>query len=287
MVKLPESLLKILNIGCVSLANNHIYDFKMQGLISTINILDELGIYHTGAGWKPEHLDPVIIDPNLNPTGFLAYVDLSTNPCTETFPELYINYFDPDKVKEDLKSLKNSVESVICSIHWGKDYSSFPTSTQVKIAHDLIDAGADIIMGHHPHVLQPFEKYKEGWIFYSLGSLCYGDHQWNGKMRSLRNTTKKSCLINFSNESVLKEIIGLKELIGNYIVLTNFDYYKWTEKKWRKYNLSIRYSLFKIGLNFHEKYLIRIYNYFFGYYRNPFMVTKEIIQNIIRGKVKQ
>ena len=54
-------LLKMLNIKCVSLANNHIYDYKMAGLMATVNLLDELGISHTGAGWKPEQVEPVII----------------------------------------------------------------------------------------------------------------------------------------------------------------------------------------------------------------------------------
>ena len=244
--EVTRNLLHTLNIGCVSLANNHMYDFKMQGLVSTINILDELGIYHTGAGWKPEHLDPVVFELNSKTTGFLAYVDLSTNPCTETFSELYINYFNSEKAIDDIKKLKNTVEMVICSIHWGKDYSRFPLASQVKIAHDLIDAGADVIMGHHPHVLQPYEKYKEGWIFYSLGSLCYGDHEWNGKLRSLRNTTKTSCLIKFRDLSVSPQMTGLKEQIKNYITIVNFDYARWTKIKWNQYHLLIRYNFLRI-----------------------------------------
>jgi len=69
-----RDLLKILNIGCVSLANNHIYDCKMPGLEATINILDDLGIYHTGAGWLPEHIESVII--NKGSTSILHQIKL-------------------------------------------------------------------------------------------------------------------------------------------------------------------------------------------------------------------
>ena len=121
---LPEptaELLQILHIGCVSLANNHIFDCKMPGLKATIEILDRLGIYHTGAGWLPEHCEPVIIDGKVK-IGFMAYVDKSTNPKTETFSELFINYFEKEKVLKDIKGIRNKVDKVICSIHWGNDY---------------------------------------------------------------------------------------------------------------------------------------------------------------------
>ena len=94
---LPEptkELLKILNIGCVSLANNHIYDCRMSGLKATIELMDSLGIYHTGAGWTEKHIEPVIIKNDKCSVGFIAYVEKSTNPKTESYPELLINYFE-------------------------------------------------------------------------------------------------------------------------------------------------------------------------------------------------
>ena len=118
---LPEptkELLTMLNIGCVSLANNHIYDCKMPGLRATINMLDELGIYHVGAGWLPEHVEPVIINTSSCKIAFLAYVDKSTNPGTENFPELLINYFDIERVMSDIKIVRNQVDRIIVSLHW-------------------------------------------------------------------------------------------------------------------------------------------------------------------------
>ena len=149
-----RELLMMLNIGCVSLANNHVYDCKMPGLEATINLLDELGIYHTGAGWLTEHIEPVIIDRTDTKIAFLAYVDRSTNPRTELFPELLINYFEPERVASDIQQVRDKVDKVVVSIHWGVDYSFYPTPEQIGLARHIIEAGADIIMGHHPHTLQ-------------------------------------------------------------------------------------------------------------------------------------
>lgn len=176
-----EDLLRMLNIGCVFLANNHIYDFKMPGLQATISMLNELGIYHTGAGWFSDHIDPVIINNTDIRIAFIAYIDKSTNPKTEYFPELLINYFDVDKVLSDNHNISNTVDKLIINIHWGVDYSFYPTPEQIYISRRLVDAGTDVIMGHHPHTIQPYETYYRGLIFYSLGGLTFGDNIKEGK----------------------------------------------------------------------------------------------------------
>lgn len=267
-----EELLQLFNIRCVSLANNHIYDCKMSGLRATITLLDKLGISHTGAGWKPEHCDPVILKSGHLKIGFLAYVDRSTNPKAEYFQELYLNYFDPEEVVKDIESLKHKVDVVLCSIHWGTDYSYYPTPDQVKIAKDLIASGVDIIMGHHPHTFQPFEKYKEGYIFYSLGSLTFGDYIREGKseLQALYRKTKKSAVVNYVYNENRIGFIPTKELKGNYILIDKRDYNKWSTRKWNhfriKYSSPFAYRIY----NFNEKVLYRIFEYFFGYYQNSF-----------------
>lgn len=278
-----KDLLKKLNIGCVSLANNHIYDCKMPGLKATIEILDRLGIYHTGAGWLPEHCEPVIIEGKVK-IGFIAYVDKSTNPKTETFSELYINYFEKEKVLKDIKSIRNKVDKVICSIHWGNDYSYYPTSSQVSIAHELIDAGVDIIMGHHPHTLQPFEQYNGGVIFYSLGGLTFGDYHRNGKMYALYRKTKVGLIVKCDLETMNLNFCTTKELIGNYVIPNTVDYNKWSKRKWHLYNLKKKHAVIRKLINLNEKVLYRIYEYFFGYYQNP---VKRLFQVSNIKKIKK
>jgi hypothetical protein len=263
-----RELLRQLNIGCVSLANNHIYDCKMSGLKSTIELLDELKILHTGAGWEKKHTDPVIIDIDGVKTGFIAYVDLNTNPKSENFPELLINYFEPEKTRQDIKVLREKVDKVICSIHWGVEYSHYPTPVQIDLAHDLADSGADVIMGHHPHTMQPFEYYKNSIIYYSLGGLTYGDDVWEGKLRSLKRVTKKSYIPILSPSFTNTRFITTLETKGNYITITDLDIPNWVAGKWRIFHLSRKYKLVKYMILFRERILNRIHDYFFGYYRN-------------------
>ncbi|HQJ25490.1 MAG TPA: CapA family protein, partial [Bacillota bacterium] len=78
-----------------------------------------------------------------------------------------------DYMAEDIARLKRTADFVIVSVHWGVEYAAMPDAAQVARAHAAIDAGADVVLGHHPHVLQPFEAYKEGLIFYSLGNFVF------------------------------------------------------------------------------------------------------------------
>ena len=282
-----RDMLRLLNISCVSLANNHIYDCKMEGLKATVELLDDLSISHTGAGWKSEHVAPVIIEKNGLKVGFIAYVSRSTNPGTSQFPELLINYFEPVKVIDDIKSIRTRVDILICSIHWGIDYSYYPASEQLKTARELVDYGADIIMGHHSHTLQPFEKYKNGYIFYSLGSFTFGDYIREGKkeLQSLFRKTKRSVIINYSFSGNNIKVVSTKELTGNYIIIDeNRDYIKWSDRKWIHYKIKNSSAFFKTIYNFNEKVLYRIYEYFFGYYKNP---IKRLIQVSNITKIKK
>lgn len=265
-----HNVLQQLNIKCVSLANNHIYDFKAEGLKQSIELLDELKIKHTGAGLLPKHIEPVIMDADGLKVGFIAYVDKSTNPKTEKFKELFINYFEPDKVIQDIKQLQNKVHKIICSIHWGIDYSRFFTKDQQVICRKLIDAGADIIMGHHPHTYQPYEIYKGKYIFYSLGQLCFGDFIWEGELRALKRKTKISYIPLINKNLVIDKFIKTRDLKGNYIKVYSNNYFK-------SYNhfllfinsLMINYKLVHWLLSVKESFLDRFIEYFFGYYRNP------------------
>ena len=221
---LPEptnDLLKFLNVTCVSLANNHVFDCGMPGLVATINILDELDIFHTGAGWLPEHVEPAMITTNNIRIAFFAYVDDSTNPETEHFPELLINNFEIERVISDIKAVRSLVDKIIISIHWGKDYSNFYTKEQQDLARKLIFAGADIIMGHHPHTIQPYEWFNDKLIFYSLGQLCFGDMLWEGTLRALRIKTKVGMIaeVSIEGDCLSPHIIPTLEKTGNFITI--------------------------------------------------------------------
>ena len=262
-------LLNLLNIGCVSLANNHIFDSNITGLRATIEILDEQNIYHTGAGWKDEHVNPVVINREGKNIGFMAYVDQSTNPKTENYKELFINYLQKDKIISDVKLIRSEVDTIICSLHWGKDYSFYPTQNQVELAHALIESGVDIIMGHHPHTIQPYEKYLDGTIFYSLGGLTFGDFIKDNKMYALYRKTKIGIIAHTDTSFDNYSFISTKEHVGNYVEIINRDYESWSKFKWRIFRIKEKYSILSSLINFKENVIDRVVEYFFGYYQSP------------------
>jgi poly-gamma-glutamate synthesis protein (capsule biosynthesis protein) len=179
----PESTPAIKEAGfdILNLANNHTMDYDTKGIINTMNILKDFNIDFIGAGHNyNEGRKPFYIKKNGCKVGFLGY---SVFP-----PEGYISFIDrPDVAKVDfdtlgdeIKSAKKNCDFLIVSFHWGKEYEFYPGSMQKDIAHTVIDSGGDLVLGHHPHVLQGVERYKEGLIFYSLGNFIFDRQIPNG-----------------------------------------------------------------------------------------------------------
>lgn len=283
--EIVKEIFPLLKIKIVSLANNHIGDYGISGVQSTIDVLDELKILHTGAGTKTEHIEPLIFELNRKKIAFLAYVDKSTNPKTEFFPELLINYFEPDKVIDDIKSIRDKVDKIICSIHWGMDYSRYFTNQQQALARKLIDVEADVIMGHHSHTYQPYEFYRNSLIFYSLGQLCFGDMIWEGKLRSLKRKTKVSYIPVLNEEFKIERFIKTKELKGNNIkIYLNSKFERYNQWIYRLNIIKNKNVFINFLINTKENILDRFIEYFFGYYRNPFKQIISIFSNIYKLK---
>ncbi len=266
-----KQLLGLLNINCVSLANNHIADCGISGIKTTINLLEKEGIYYTGAGYKESHIKPVIIEHNGLKIAFIAYVHKSTNPKAERYNNLYINYYNINDIINDIESVKKGVDKVIVSIHWGKDYSFYPSDSQINDYKLFIDRGADIIMGHHSHTIQPFEHYNNSTIFYSLGGLTFGDYYLpNGNLHALYKKTKKGVITSLDLDSYKFDFVGtIEKQYNNIHIRRNWNYLKWNSNKWKSFRLMKKNSSYKSFINFKETVLDRITEYFFGYYQNP------------------
>lgn len=260
-----------LNLTAVSLANNHIFDWNESGVKNTIKYLEKSGIKFTGAGCTEAHIEPVIMEKNHKRTAFLAYVHKDTNPMVPENSGILVNYFSEEKIIKEIGNIRNNCDFIILSIHWGVDYSFYPTKYQRLASHKLIDAGVDVIMGHHPHTLQPLEKYKNGLIFYSLGSLCYGDIIYEGKLRGLKRKTKQSMIVNLNEAKEIIDLIPTKELIGNRVMLTNKDLKKSLSYKFYLMKLKHTSRVFDGIIRIKEAFFDRLFEYFFGYYRNPFI----------------
>ena len=149
--------LKFAGFDILSLANNHILNYGQTGIEQTINLLNKNNIL-------PSQGNNITIKQFNNLRfGFLSF-DLVTYPQTSLIPQISQNLPKADVL--------------IVSLHWGNEYQKEPTEAQKKLAHEIIDAGAKIIIGHHPHVTQPVEEYNGGLIFYSLGNFVF-DQNWS------------------------------------------------------------------------------------------------------------
>jgi len=175
----PElvKILKHLNITGVSLANNHIMDYGMQALKSTIKTLRKYRIGYAGAGMNIRKAKkPFITKVKGKRIGFLSYSNTlpvsfyASKNNAGTAPG-YSGY-----IKYDIAKLKNKVDIIIVTFHWGEELCDSVKSYQRTLAHLAIDAGADIVVGSHPHILQEIEGYKNGIIAYSLGNLLFSSY---------------------------------------------------------------------------------------------------------------
>lgn len=261
------SFLKNNCIAAVTLANNHSLDYGAEGIRETIRILDSFKIPHTGAGTKPEHSEPAYFYSDDISYALLGYVHPATNPFCEK--SLYLNIYQKEEILAEIKKAKSYVEKVILTIHWGKDYSAFPQKWQMEDAHEFINEGTDIIIGHHPHVIQPFENFKGKYIFYSLGSTIFGDFYLHDRLRALPVKTKRSFIPLFRDLETISEFAGVKELNGNRLTPESRNIAIWSKKMMRRSNNKNKYKVCNFLLDVKEGYTDRVYDLLFGYYRNP------------------
>lgn len=156
-------------------ANNHIMDRGYNGAIRTMDVLHKAGLDYVGTYRSREEASRFLIK-NIRgvKVGYIAY-SYSTNGIPVPEEHLYFfNYIDKDKITADIKALRPEVDVLVLVLHWGVEYSPQPTHEQRIMAHDFLEAGADVILGSHPHVIQPMEivkvKGKDKFVIYSMGN---------------------------------------------------------------------------------------------------------------------
>ncbi|NMA34558.1 MAG: hypothetical protein GX940_08430 [Clostridiaceae bacterium] len=163
----PEyaNILRAGSIEAVSLANNHTYDYGQKGYDATRKALDDAGIKHFGYS---ETAISTIDGIRVGMAGF--------NQLGE-----YEQGRDTDELKQEIETLTRELRGqsdlVIVYFHWGKEYQYRMDELQTELAHLAVDSGADLVLGSHPHVLQPIEIYNDRYIVYSLANFCFGGNK--------------------------------------------------------------------------------------------------------------
>jgi poly-gamma-glutamate capsule biosynthesis protein CapA/YwtB (metallophosphatase superfamily) len=179
----PSTVQALLDAGIdvVSLANNHAMDAGREGLEDTMRVLEDNHVAYAGArpgGMAPDEVTYLRVDDCT--VAFLAYTDLT------------VEHGALCKVDEDMQNAlarvreaRNKADIVVVSYHWGEEYEPAPTPRQRALGHATIDAGADVILGHHAHVMSGVEQYSQGLILYSMGNFVFDQRDADdGRMTS-------------------------------------------------------------------------------------------------------
>jgi poly-gamma-glutamate synthesis protein (capsule biosynthesis protein) len=242
--KQSAKIIKEAGFDILSLANNHMMDYCAQGLEDTILALKKEKIEFVGAG---ENFDkavlPEIIDIKGIRVGFFASSLIRYSHFCATKDNPGINCFNEVFLIKAIESLKNKVGLIVVSLHWGKEGNYFPEEYQKKIARKLIEAGTDIIIGHHPHRIQGIEIYQGKVIAYSLGNFMFCGKSKNLESAILKIEVEEKKISDIKilpilipdcqpnptqNEKVIKKILEINqpfktefELKDSWLILTN------------------------------------------------------------------
>ena len=150
-------ILQLANIETVNIANNHIHDYLNKGFQDTINTLKKANVGY--CGYKSSDIKTI----NGIKIGLLGFEGW--------------DYSGKQEIGEAITKVRSQTDLVIVSFHWGVERANYPTEIQKNLAHYAIDQGADLILGHHPHVVQGIENYKGKYIVYSLGNFLFGGNR--------------------------------------------------------------------------------------------------------------
>ena len=222
--------LKEIGIDVVSLANNHTLDRGEKAIVNALAHWNKLGMPYVGAYLSEEDRNtPRIVTKNGISFAFLAYT-YGTNgiPVPKGKPYL-VELIDPEKVKRDIERVRELADVVVVSAHFGQEYADLPNDAQKQFAREAVEAGADMVIGHHPHVLQPMEWIetddgRKSFVIYSLGNFIAGqegERKRTGGILSLeivKTTMGEESKIELRNPAFVPTWISMKNW-RNYSVV--------------------------------------------------------------------
>lgn len=192
----------------VSLANNHMWDWGADALTDTLDTLKQNNILTIGVGKnEAEANSPVFIMKGNQRVVFFAYTNLYPESLYASGDKPGISTFNEEKIIRAIKEETTPEDIVVVSIHWGDEYKTESNNFQKRLGKALIDAGADMVIGHHPHVVEEIEHYKNGWIVYSLGNFVFD--------QNFSEDTSKGLLLEITTKSGAVEKVELKEIRMN------------------------------------------------------------------------
>lgn len=205
-------ILKKLNVIGVTLSNNHIMDYGDIGLEKTLELLKSNNIKYCGAGLNIEEANKPM-EFCFNKKNVLIY-NYGWNVEETVYAKNNTAGCCPKDKKLILKNIHKENKDILINImHWGFEYNLYPMPVDILLAHEMIDNGVNFIIGHHPHVIQAKEKYKNAFIYYSLGNFYFSSSRQGFLKRKFKNVPEDRCsyglgiIYDTEMENVDKEIL--------------------------------------------------------------------------------
>lgn len=211
-----------MGFNLVGLANNHTLDMGKRGIKSSLAYWKTKENVITAGSYESEEdrINPKIMEKNGITYALLSYTT-TTNGLIPPSDEPYlITVYNKEKVKEDVERLRDKVDLLLVSMHWGEEYTHNPNNEQIEIAQYLASLNVDIVIGHHPHVVQPMTFIDDTLVIYSLGNFIasqYGIEKLTGLMASV---TVKKTTINGVAETTL--VNPTAELVYTYSIKNTY-----------------------------------------------------------------
>lgn len=192
------------NLFCVNIGNNHILDYGIEGVASTLNELDRIKVPYFGLNRSSDsRYDPLIINLDGIRIAFISAVCSSTSPLLGVGNTYRISELDRRDLIHEIARLRPLASRIVVYIHWGMEESSYPNPQDILTARRLIDNGVDIVIGSHAHAPQPVERYGNGLIAYNLGNFI---------MPGLKNVPSY-----FSGNGDAQSVYNKKKMLWNRI----------------------------------------------------------------------
>lgn len=207
------SILKELGIDIVSLANNHTLDYGRVALSDTFQTLDDADIFYVGAGENLERAKKLeVIEVSETRVGFLSasrVIPVASWNASNSISGVFTTY-SVDAMLKEIEEVREFCDLLIVYVHWGVEFEERPANYQINMAKAYIEAGADMVIGSHPHVVQGFEYYLGKPIIYSLGNFIFGNTIKEGMLLKADYTKEDNLFISIvpftSPEFQLKEM---------------------------------------------------------------------------------
>lgn len=175
-------LLKEWNFHVVNIANNHLHDYGLAGIKHTLQQLEDNKIQPLGisrAGYFSHN--SVVYQTEAATIGLASFTSDEKWVNSILNEKGYtLDFYSKSQIKASIDRLKGECDLIVLLLHWGFEKHEYPSPKQVEIAKFAVDSGADLIIGHHPHVRQGYQMYKGKYIFYSLGHLFFSDFEYKG-----------------------------------------------------------------------------------------------------------